>query len=153
MGTKRYLLETDLDTDFEVLALHTSLPGFKLAFLLNQWIKSQFRRAPQDLYLQQTAFEYYLWEDSQQGIRCTLFQNKSQHEETQPTNALNLFEFTLTKEVYLLAEAKSVPYLLKINEGPSAHDLKKSLEKHPQISMCYPIEDTRIKGQLNILNE
>ncbi|MGA0431186.1 MAG: IPExxxVDY family protein [Flavobacteriaceae bacterium] len=152
MSKKHYLLDAKIDTDFELLALHTTAVGFELAYVLNKNLKGHFIRTRKDLELHHTFFEHYVWEAPQRGIHCELLQNIAQHIEDQPSNSSNLFEVSITKEVYLLSEAKNVPFLLKINEGLNPDHLKNVLEQSPLISICYGIKEQKIKSKLNILN-
>ena len=101
-------------SEYALIALHTSLEDYALAYWLNKHLKTKFKRHKRDLDLNTEAtFSVFDWHDLSSDSYWTLLSNKHlsfQHHTTQDlfTNA------ALEKKQSLIPEHKGVDFFLKI---------------------------------------
>lgn len=146
--------ENFYDDAFTLIALHTSLEDYALAYRLNESIKTNFRRCRSDLDISQNiSFPIFEWKDLDNEAYWTLITNHSFKEDSF-TEEKSLFkdELSLTTH-YLLPEFKEVDFLLKI-EQDHLDDHFQTIEiiaKMPEIIMAYSIETNKIKSLNNLI--
>ena len=56
---KKYILKDELGFDFDLIAIHSSIEGFYLAYLLNRTLKGNFVRVTNDEVLTSLDFEFF----------------------------------------------------------------------------------------------
>ena len=103
--SKKYILKDELESDFDLIAIHSSIEGFYLAYLLNRTLEGNFIRVANDEVLTSSDFEFFKWEIKKKGIHCTLISN----EKTIKLKKSNspLFFFEETKKVSLINSSKN----------------------------------------------
>ena len=103
------------ESEYVLIALHTSLDDFAVAYWLNKHLKTKFKRHKRDLDLNTDAtFSVFDWHDISSDSYWTLLSNKHlslQHLATQDlfTNA------ALEKKQCLIPEYKGVDFFLKMS--------------------------------------
>ena len=137
---KLYTLDEFEEDDFSLLAIHSSLENYKIAFLLNTYCGSQFVMCKKDieLPLKNAFFQNFEWDNPKKGIHCNLFSNKFIKLGINTSKGAGLFDIPETKKVYLLPELKKVDYFIKINSGISVEVLNKKIELINDISINEP---------------
>ena len=152
---KVYNLE--LEETFEevnLIAIHSSLEGYQLAFYLNNTMNSDFKRSKNDLSLKgaKNNFIHFEWEDKMYDFQCSLFSNKYQNElKQQKLISNNLFNLPIRNEVYLFSEFKQVDFFIKSSDRETIETVLSHLKKWSKISLLYQVDTEVIKKQLNVI--
>ena len=102
MGKKIYKLEKFEEEKFKLLAIHSNIDDYKIAFLLNSKCGSKFVKARGyiDFPSQNAFFNHFEWEEEKKGISCDLFSNKFIKLEDDEAKVKELFNLPETKEVF-----------------------------------------------------
>ena len=145
---KLYQLEKFEEDEFKLLAIHSSMENYKIAFLLNTYCGSKFVMCKDDieLPLKNAFFQNFEWNNPKKGIHCNLFSNKFIKLSVNKSKGTGLFDIPETKKVYLLPELKKVDYFIKINSGISVEVLNKKIDLINEISSCYPPKTIKINS-------
>ncbi|MFQ3340909.1 MAG: hypothetical protein ACI9TK_000564 [Flavobacteriaceae bacterium] len=146
-------LEEDFEKDY-IIALHTPLEAYQLAFYLNRTINSNFKRSRKDLRNKASKgdFIHFEWEDKTHDFQCSLFSNKCQVEIQQIKSVSNtLFDLSLRNEVSLLPELKQVDFFIKSSDYKTIETVLPHLKKWSFVSLLYKVDSEVIKNQLNII--
>ena len=98
-----------LPCDYKLIAVHSALDDYRLAYFLNKILQLQLAKENQKASLLDTVsgkyFSYYFWENPCIGNKLLI--EKEMH-------TLSLFE-SATSLVYLIDKYKKVDYFLKID--------------------------------------
>ena len=80
---KHYLLESVAEDTFDLWAIHTSLVPYQVAFTLNKYFQTSFRRHRKAVLLgpKKATFERFHWEVPSKGIHMELVSNRYSYEE------------------------------------------------------------------------
>lgn len=154
MGANVLSLSDFEEYDFEIIAMHTVLPDYKLAFLLNGALCTGFKKLVPDIdYVienhsaQFSAFEYH---DSKGLVDWHLLGNKFKIKPIEG-NSLGLFHREAsfaTTCVYLQPELKEADYLIKIEGGLLNSKRKEILHKINKIEgviTAYAVNNKELK--------
>ena len=105
-----------LPCDYKLIAVHSALDDYRLAYFLNKILQLQLAKENQKASLLDTVsgkyFSYYFWENPLLGTAWHCIGNKLLIEKEMHT--LSLFEST-TSLTYLIDKFKKVDYFLKID--------------------------------------
>ena len=136
--------------EYALIAIHTTLSDYKLAYLLNNRLNYLFKRADFDLDMRSkhnekvsfTIYEYFNTEYSFFLI-SNVYKNKKE------TDGVGLFIESIAYN-YLVPEKKKVDYFMKI-EGDIEEDflitLIKEIKSLPQVLTSYEIEVETLKSK------
>lgn len=149
------------ETDYEIIAIHTLLEDYRLAYYINQKLPVNFKKCSQDIYIQinkdVSSFSRFIYEDENNDVFWNLLENKNEIEITQNTALKSdLFsnpENSFTSTAYLLSDFKKVDFILKIENIHSLeiHSVIENLKKIEQINMIYSIDKNKIKAKNNLI--
>ena len=121
MATQRLVLDSFVDDDYELIAIHCSLASYRLAFLLNKTLNLRLYRTHEDInfeYSDLTAnFPLYTYYNDFQYSTYSLFANKCRmraRSEKKVSEGLFAMEKDTYITKYLIPELKNVDYFLKI---------------------------------------
>lgn len=143
--------------DYDLIAIHTSLEDYRLAYFLNQKLPILLSKSSNFLEFKTSngsAFFSkfsYLVKDTEE--EWTLIENKDElvAEITNVTTDLFSKQKTTTS-VYLLPEMKKVNYLLKIeNTLLSLNEIVSHLKTIKQISTAYVVDVENLKSKNNLI--
>ena len=148
---KKYFLLDDIVDQYQLIAIHTGLDDFSLAFILNKNLDSQFKRVKENINYKNSTFEVFHWENSKQGINCSLISNKNFIEFKNKDDSSSLFNLPKTKKVSLINSLSNVDFLLKIKQGLDLNHTIKILNKLPQIFLSYIVDDEELKSKFNLI--
>lgn len=141
------------EDSFELVALHSSLEDYALAYLLNFHLKSNLRRISKDLEtMERISFPVFEWKDRVNDGYWNLIKNTSLKEESMMRD--NLFEDETSVVTYhFLPECKEVDYFLKIEQEDIdlETDVLRVLKTIPQIMAAYIIETDKLKSKKNLI--
>lgn len=136
-----------------LLALHTNLEAYQIAFYLNQYCQAKFKRI-EDIYLknQTVYFELFEWEDKLLDQKVSLFSNQyTSDEEQAEENNTTLFDLPLRNQVSLFSEFKQVDFFIKSSHKELIQRLSKPLNSWNAVSLVYGLTSSQMKNQLNLI--
>lgn len=146
------------EDSFDLIAVHSSLEDYAMAYALNRYLKSDFKRCQKDLVISgQITIPVFEWKDSLSDKYWTLFTNNSLKEDTMVRSDLfkNEPSFTTFK---MVPEYRDVDYFIKIEQDDSDNyhkgemeNLVRSLLAIPKILTAYTIETDNLKSKNNLI--
>jgi len=153
-NSKIHLLSYEED-DFHdhLLALHSNLEGYQIAFYLNKHSDALFKRV-EDIGLndKEVRFLLFEWENPLLDENTSLFSNKFFQEKIPDSaNTGALFDLPLRNEVSLFPEFKQVDFFIKSNHLETIQFLLKPINLWGAVSMAYEVPSEKIKNRLNLI--
>ena len=149
------------DIDYHLIAIHSNLEDYRMAFFLNKNLPILLSKSKKYLNINikqnevlVTKFEYM---DNSTDRYWTLVSNKSEIITNQKSTSQNLFldqEIETELKIFLLPELKKVDYLLKIQNTNQNFDLTKIISQIntiDQVSTVYEINPEKIKSKNNLI--
>jgi hypothetical protein len=153
MAAIHKLTVNDYDQDCFLVALHTGVEDYSIAFALNKVLKTGFKRTEKDLEVTANAsVSVFEWENERDKCFWTLLGNKS--EADSENNAQDLFSEIKTKQnKYLIPELKEVDYFLKIEDPPEyvKNTIVEKIKQIPNIVTAYAVEYGGLKSKNNLI--
>ncbi len=155
-----YTIADDLaDAPFTLIAIHTALPDYKLAYYFNRDLKIQLHRLSYNIPFKQAEFSIYEWYNVLEDTFWHLIKNKAVVEQdTAEASTLFSNQQTLKRSVNLVPECKQADYVLKIDNGENTFKYTRqvlaTISQIPQIVTCYEIATDQLKSkdQLNYMH-
>jgi hypothetical protein len=141
------------EENYVLIALHSDLEDYALAYALNDALKISLKRSKTDLDISnETSYPIYEWKDKLNERDWTLIINTSIKEEYLEVDDLFSNE-TSTTVYHILPEYKDVDYLLKIEQEENEADkgIMDSILKIPKIITAYQIETANLKSKQNLI--
>ena len=124
--------------NYHLIAIHSDLDEFRLAFFLNKKLNIGLKRKNNDIYFSEQNANYSSYEflDETKYLKWIFFSNKSLVSEKSPDQDLSLFGkgSTALNEMNLLSQQKSVDYFLIIENIANKTYIDKVLKKISEIS-------------------
>ena len=154
MGVYKLQLEDFSTTEYELIAIHTTIEVSKLAFLLNKNINTRFRFLDcidKTEKKEKGSFERYFFNDEENAILWNLLENKSIIKGG--NNTAPLFE-QFGQTMNLIPEFKKVDYILKIETEDSFiefNEIISTISKIKTISLSYLMDKNKIKTKSNLI--
>ncbi len=163
MAIQKLVLDTLEDDDYELIAIHSSLASYRLAFLLNKKLSLQLFRKKEDINFEYddlvANFPLYQYDDHFQYSTYNLLGNKFKVK-IEPEKSIPGELFGETENTYvtkhLIPELKTVDYFLKIDTESSTLSSKSIVTKILDISQvitAYTIEHATLKSKNNLIFE
>ena len=154
MHKKKYFLG-DIENDpIYLIAIHTTLKDYQIAYRLNNLIYTNLKRTTKDidLPLKHAYFSHFQSEGKFGEILCDLFSNKFIEKITnENSKSTDLFEFPFLKKVYLLSGYDEVDFFIKIVDFDLLNKIKQSLGKLNNISLFYSLNTDNITDKGNLI--
>jgi len=138
---------------FELLAIHTALEDYAMAYALNAHLKLRLYRPGQDMTLSDSvSFSLFEWMDEMSDTQWTLFNNQTKQEQ----NGLlgGLFDNDSAMGIkYLVNERKEVDYFLKIQSDDLrlAQQTVGQINKIPEVITAYVIDVETLQSRKNLI--
>lgn len=161
MATHKLLFDEEMEDPFSLVAIHCSEEDYKLAYLLNQYLRTQFRRNKKEVDFssegQIITFPLYNYEDIKNYNHFYLVANKCKVIEASLQSSGGLFAETVSDKAtthYLIPELKNVDYFLKINADLGNFPIEalvSETNKIKQVISAYTIETDKIKSKNNLI--
>lgn len=146
------------EAPYTLVAIYSVVEDYRLAYLLNKYLKIHLTRKPSDLDYNndKSTFSIFEWEDLKYLTTWSLVQNVCKVETYQKANQQLLFdsEEKIVNTYYLIPEYKQVNYFLKIdNEFDSQQEklIIDTILKIPQISTAYSVDGNQLKSKNNLI--
>ena len=149
------------EIDYDLIAIHTSLEDFRMAFFINQILPVNLSKSENEIQINikegETHFSRFYYNDDESAITWNLIQNKNKIVQHKTGNSENLFSdltMEVSTNVFLLPEFKNADYFLKIeNNGDAMNILKIQilLNTIDNVSTVYIIDTDKIKSKNNLI--
>jgi len=141
-------LEDFIDDDFELLAIHTTLESYHLAYFINSVFDTRFKRTDTII-----DFDFFEFKDEKNQSLWNLVANKGIQEKEQLSMVQNtLFLEEKNKRIYLLPEYKKVDYFVKIEQNTNnIQNMISKMNTIPQIITTFVIDVPNLKSKNNLI--
>jgi len=149
------------EIDYHLIAIHTSLEDYRLAYFINQKLPINLGRSKNEIQINikegETNFSRFDYYDKENTISWNLIQNKNeviQHKTGSRQNLFSNVKMEVSTKVYLLPELKKVDYFLKIENLEAMMELteiQSLLNTIESISTVYAVETNKIKSKNNLI--
>ena len=145
-----------ISDDYELIAIHSSLEDYKLAYCLNKELGLQLQK--NDNYIEiaipegKSAFENFAFDDEKNDVIWTLIENKTTiiNSNKQTSSLFEQVDIT----VFLLPEYKKADYLIKIENidyGFDADEIIDTILKIKNVTTAYSVDTTNLKSKNNLI--
>jgi hypothetical protein len=149
------------EVDYHIIAIHTSLEDYRLAYFLNRDLEICLSKSNVDIQFQvkkgKTSFARFTFEDEKKVINWDLIQNKNEVVGVENNAIQDLFsntKNTFSSSAYLLSEFKKVDFFLKIENAANEINVSEIVSKInaiDNINMVYSIDKENIKSKNNLI--
>ncbi len=153
MAAAHKILEDFYEDAFVLVALHSSLEDYAIAYTLNSSLKSNLKRTKTDLDITaKVSFPVFEWRDIINDRYWTLLNNNCIEEATTAQSGLFEQEPSYTNH-YLVPELKDVDYFLKIEQDEEnfQEGIVKTLLSLPNVVTAYAVDANTLKSKKNLI--
>ncbi len=156
------LLLDDVEEDFHLLAIHSSLEEYKMAFFLNKNLQFKLKRARFDVDFNhgavQAQYPLYEFKEPARYRNIYLIKNKYQGPVKKIVSSGSLFvdEEVSALVTHLIPEYKEVDYFLKIEEDADNKTIQQMISKIsiiPNVLTTYSVDQNQLKSRNNLIIE
>ncbi len=161
MAVHKLDIDEFYEIDYHLVAIHTSLEDFRLAYFINQKLPINLSKNTNEIQINikegETKFSRFYYYDKEKAVSWNLIQNKNEVIQQKNDNNQGLFSnisLEVSTKVYLLPEFKKVDYFLKIEnleEGRNVTEIQLLLNTIENISTTYTVEPHKIKSKNNLI--
>ena len=161
MTVHKLHLEEYNEVDYQLIAIHTSLEDYRLAYYINQNLPITLSKSNCNIQISnkegETQFTRFVFEDENSGISWDLIQNQNEILLSSQRVNQGLFANSgsnFSTKVYLIPEFKKVDYFLKIENACERVDVSKIaslINKIERISTVYSVDVENIKSKNNLI--
>lgn len=148
------------EIDYQLIAIHSPLEDFRLAYYINQNLPINLKKSTCDIHISskegETQLTRFVFED-EKDILWSLIQNQNEAIVSKQSDNQGLFSNstnTFLSKVYLIPEFKKVDYFLKIENDEVVIDVAKitsQIKKIERISTVYSVDVEKIKSKNNLI--
>lgn len=149
------------EIDFQLMAIHTSVEDYRLAYFINQKLPINLSLNKDQIHIKskegEANFSRFYYYDKKEEISWNLIQNKNEVIQQKKDNNRNLFSnliMEVSTKVFFLSEFKKVDYFLKIENTDEAMNVKEiqlQLNTIENISTAYSVDVLKIKSKNNLI--
>lgn len=149
------------EIDYFLIAIHTSLEDYRLAYFINQKLSINLGKSKNEVQINikegETNFSRFYYYDKEKTISWNLIQNENEVIQQRKDNSQNLFSNTILEistKVYLIPEFKKVNYFLKIENVQETMNITKIqtiLNTIDSISTAYTVDTNQMKSKNNLI--
>jgi len=150
------------EIDYHLIAIHTSLEDYRLAYFINQTLPINLGKNKNEIQINikegETKFSRFYYHDAEKGISWNLIQNKNeviqQKNDNRQNNLFSNISMEVSTKVYLLPEFKKADYFLKIEnleDDLNITAIQVLLNTIDSISTAYTVETNKIKSKNNLI--
>ena len=161
MAIHKLYIEEFEEEDYHIIAIHTSLEEYRLAYFLNLNLGIRLSKNELDIESQvkegMTSFARFTFGDEEKFINWDLVQNKNEVEGIENVSSRDLFSNTKIKfssSAYLLPEYKIVDFFLKIENAKNEINIIEIITKISEIdgiTLTYGVDKNKIKSKNNLI--
>jgi hypothetical protein len=149
------------EIDYYLLAIHTSLEDYRLAYFINQKLPITLTKSKEEVQISskegETSFARFYYYNSEHALSWNLIQNKNELLLQKSNLGSDLFSnvsVETSKKIFLLPEFKKADYFLKIANTEDTIDLatiKTILNTIEKVTTVYSIDTNQIKSKNNLI--
>ena len=149
------------EIDYYLIAIHTSLEDYRLAYFINQKLPVNLSKSENEIQIKikegEINFSRFYYNDEEKTASWNLIQNINEVIQIKDGDTQNLFSnvtMEVATKVYLLPEFKKVDYFLKIENNEDALDIsnvQSILNTIDNVSTVYIVETSLIKSKNNLI--
>lgn len=155
MANLKLTIDDFYSSDFELIAIHSTVEDFKLAYLINKNLELSLSKNSKEVSIQSTNgigyFSWFYFDDCKHDLSWNLLSNKTfVANSNTPVGLFNEDQITF----HLIPELKKADYLLKIENLDERFNTQKVIEnlsKINQISTSYIVDIENIKSINNLI--
>ena len=160
MAVHKLNLDEFDEIDYNLIAIHTSLEDYRLAYFINQQLPINLAKNADEVQINikegETKFSRFYYYDEENTVGWNLVQNINEVISEKNEQVQNLFSNTnegISTKVYLLPEFKKADYFLKIdsNNNIDINEIKVILNTIDNITTAYTVETKQIKSKNNLI--
>jgi|TARA_B100000787_G_scaffold104576_1_gene77426 hypothetical protein len=144
-------LEDFCEEEYSLIGIHTALEDYKLAYLLNKNLKTQFYKSQNNLEFEndknKASFSIYNFSSKKYDFDWFLIANSFKRENQTESNELRL---TTETKTYLIPEKKKVDFFIKISGEVDVDFVISAVQKIKnieQIITSYSIDKNTLKSK------
>lgn len=147
------LSSDDLEKDYKLIAIHSDIEPYRLAFEINKKLKVQLKRSSFDLSFKNKSSIFDLYKHISEVFNTKLYLILNKSTEKKKIEGQLLFE-NFDEQSYLIPELRKAQYLLKIEGGGfDVDNLLKKLNEIDNVISSYRTEISSIKSKYNLIFE
>ena len=159
MAVRKLSLSEFDEIDYELIAIHTSLENYRLAYFINQKLPILLSKSSDVVEFKTTkgiaSFSKFSYAVEDTDEEWTLIENKDELLEL-PTNTFaDLFsekKEKITTNVYFIPELKKVNYILKIESAfMKIKEVLAHINSISQITTAYVVKVENLKSKNNLI--
>ena len=149
------------EIDYHLIAIHTSLEDYRLAYFINQKLPINLSKSKNEIQINikegETNFSRFYYNDTEKEVSWNLIQNKNEVIQYKKGSTQNLFSnvtMEVSTKVFLLPEFKKVDYFLKIENNEDTMNVSKIqilLNTIDNVSTVYTVDTNQIKSKNNLI--
>lgn len=156
------LLLDEVEEDYLLIAIHSSLEDYKIAYFLNRCLQINLIRARQDLDFNhgevQALYPLFIYKEPAKYRNYFLIKNKFKGPVKRVISSGSLFseEDVTSRNSFLIPEYKEVDYFFKVDEDLTQEEFQVLINKIsgiPNIQTIYEVDHTQLKSKNNLILE
>jgi len=161
MAIHRLDLDEFDEIDYYLLAIHTSLEDYRLAYFINQKLPINLSKSKNEIHAQtkegEANFSRFYYYDAEKALSWNLIQNKNEIISVSKNDFQNLFSNEtgeVSTTIHLLPEFKKVDFFLKIDNSDEAinfSEIQQKLNTIESIAAIYVVDTNKIKSKNNLI--
>ena len=149
------------EIDYYLMAIHTSLEDYRLAYFINKILPVNLSKSKNEIHAQtkegETNFSRFYYYDTDKAISWNLIQNKNEIISVSTNDLQDLFSnetSEVSTTIHLLPEFKKVDFFLKIDNSEEAIDfseIQQKLNAIESIAAVYAVDTNKLKSKNNLI--
>lgn len=149
------------EIDYSLIAIHTSLEDYRLAYFINQKLHVNLNKSIKEIQIAvkegETHFSRFHYYEKKKEISWDLIQNKNEVIHQQKEENQSLFSnigLEVATKVHMLPEFKKADYFLKIentDENLQLSEILNTLNTIDNISTVYIVDTNKVKSKNNLI--
>ena len=154
MSIKFHKLDFINDEKYFLIALHSNVEIFFLAYLLNKNLKTSFKKMKYNVINNENnyLFERYQSVDKNKREKMDLFSNKSALKKNKTTDQVfSLFDSSYFKKFFFIDEFKDVDFFIKKDSINNLDLLIKKIKLFEEIESSYLVDEKLLKNKENLI--
>ncbi|MBS7230339.1 IPExxxVDY family protein [Flavobacterium psychroterrae] len=161
MAIHRLDLDEFDEIDYYLMAIHTSLEDYRLAYFINKNLPINLSKSKNEIHAQtkegEASFSRFYYYDAEKAVSWNLIQNKNEIISASRNDSQDLFSnetSEVSTTIHLLPEFKKVDFFLKIENSEEALDfseIQQQLNTIESIAAIYAVDTDKIKSKNNLI--
>ncbi|MFH7016303.1 IPExxxVDY family protein [Flavobacterium sp. FlaQc-47] len=161
MAIHRLDLDEFDEIDYYLMAIHTSLEDYRLAYFINKNLPINLSKSKNEIHAQtkegEASFSRFYYYDAEKTVSWNLIQNKNEIISASRSDSQDLFSnetSEVSTTIHLLPEFKKVDFFLKIENSEEALDfseIQQKLNTIESIAAIYAVDTDKIKSKNNLI--